>query len=117
MNMLRVDGSAKFVQPTLRPTYCFFAKCDFCEPEANFDDPLAFLDHLRGKHSAREGGSYTCRYGRTGLCPGLPAEGVNDIDYEAHLGRAHLAPLIGQQKSMEAKLLALRRMYFGNINE
>ena len=30
-----------------------------------------------------------CRYGKNGVCPSLPVEGVSDKDYEAHVKKNH----------------------------
>ena len=32
-----------------------------------------------------------CKYGKNGVCPSLPVEGVSDRDYEDHVARDHVA--------------------------
>ncbi|XP_048586401.1 vacuolar protein sorting-associated protein 54 [Nematostella vectensis] len=64
--------------------------CDLCSEKKIFRTPNDFSAHLRQTHCTKEGGSFVCRYGRNGVCPSLPVEGVSDRDYEAHVIKSHL---------------------------
>lgn len=67
-----------------------WSMCLVCDGKFSFETPQEFAEHLRSKHCSKEGGSFVCRYGRNGVCPSLPVEGVSDIDYEAHVQKSHV---------------------------
>ena len=71
-----------------------WSMCLVCESKLSFDSPNEFAKHLRSKHCSKEGGSFVCRYGRNGVCPSLPVEGVSDVDYEAHVEKNHIGSKI-----------------------
>lgn len=64
--------------------------CGVCPDKHIFRSPQDFSVHLRKYHCTREGGSFVCRYGRNGVCPSLPVDGVSDKDYEAHVEKNHI---------------------------
>lgn len=64
--------------------------CAICSDKIFFRTPKEFSSHLRQVHCTKEGGSFVCRYGRNGVCPSLPVEGVSDKDYEAHVKKNHI---------------------------
>lgn len=64
--------------------------CAICSDKIFFRTPKEFSGHLRQVHCTKEGGSFVCRYGRNGVCPSLPVEGVSDKDYEAHVKKNHI---------------------------
>ena len=57
---------------------------------------------LRQNHCTKEGGSYVCRYGTNNICPSLPLEGVNEMDYENHITRDHAG------KQIQCKILNIK---------
>ncbi|KAJ7371032.1 Vacuolar protein sorting-associated protein 54 [Desmophyllum pertusum] len=63
--------------------------CAICSDKIFFRTPREFSSHLRQAHCTKEGGSFVCRYGKNGVCPSLPVEGVSDKDYEAHVKKNH----------------------------
>ncbi|XP_068729722.1 vacuolar protein sorting-associated protein 54-like [Montipora capricornis] len=63
--------------------------CAICSDKIFFRTPREFSVHLRQVHCTKEGGSFVCRYGKNGVCPSLPVEGVSDKDYEAHVRKNH----------------------------
>ncbi|KAK2560887.1 Vacuolar protein sorting-associated protein 54 [Acropora cervicornis] len=63
--------------------------CAICSDKIFFRTPREFSVHLRQAHCTKEGGSFVCRYGKNGVCPSLPVEGVSDKDYEAHVKKNH----------------------------
>lgn len=63
--------------------------CAICSDKILFRTPREFSSHLRQVHCTKEGGSFVCRYGKNGVCPSLPVEGVSDKDYEAHVKKSH----------------------------
>lgn len=63
--------------------------CAICSDKIFFRTPREFSSHLRHVHCTKEGGSFVCRYGKNGVCPSLPVEGVSDKDYEAHVKKSH----------------------------
>ena len=67
-------------------------RCLYCKGPLvfNFKSPRQFCAHLRESHCSKEGGSFVCHYGRNGVCPSLPVDGVSDVDYEAHVARDHV---------------------------
>ncbi|XP_064600313.1 vacuolar protein sorting-associated protein 54-like [Liolophura sinensis] len=65
-------------------------RCSVCQDSGSFKSPRDFCRHLRDFHCTKEGGSFVCRYGSTGVCPSLPVEGVSDKDYEDHVVRHHV---------------------------
>ena len=73
--------------------------CALCSDKRIFRTPKDFGRHLRQYHCTKEGGSFVCRYGRNGVCPSLPVEGVSDKDYETHVERNH-AKLEGSECSI-----------------
>jgi vacuolar protein sorting-associated protein 54 len=75
-------------------------RCDFCQnKELVFESAAQFGQHLRDRHSTREGGSYICRYGVNNICSSLPYEGVSDRDYERHVVKCHIFPNKSKPKS------------------
>ena len=66
-------------------------RCVVCSDNLVFKSPREFCRHLRDVHCTKEGGSYVCKYGPTGVCPSLPVDGVSDKDYEDHVARDHVA--------------------------
>ncbi|WAR19536.1 VPS54-like protein, partial [Mya arenaria] len=80
-------------------------KCIWCQEKINFKTPKDFCRHLRDFHCTREGGSYVCRYGRNGVCPSLPVDGVSDLDYEEHIMRDHV------NQSAENTMSALQKLH------
>ena len=73
-----------------------WTKCVCCSEKSNFKTPRDFCRHLRDFHCTREGGSYVCRYGKNGVCPSLPLDGVSDLDYEEHIMRDHVNQSTGE---------------------
>jgi len=70
-----------------------WSKCEVCvNNELVFESAAQFGQHLRDRHSTREGGSYVCRYGANNICSSLPLEGVSDRDYELHIAKCHIFP-------------------------
>lgn len=67
-----------------------WSMCLVCDNKFSFETPREFAKHLRTEHCSKEGGSFVCRYGRNGVCPSLPVEGVSDVDYEAHVEKNHI---------------------------
>lgn len=67
-----------------------WSMCLICDGKFTFENPQDFVRHLRSTHCTKEGGSFVCRYGRNGVCPSLPVEGVSDVDYEAHIEKHHV---------------------------
>ena len=66
--------------------------CTVCDlKDTSFKSPREFCRHLRDYHCTKEGGSFVCKYGKNGVCPSLPVEGVSDRDYEDHVARDHVA--------------------------
>lgn len=63
--------------------------CAICSDKVFFRTPREFSSHLRQVHCTKEGGSFVCRYGKNGVCPSLPVEGVSDKDYEDHVRKNH----------------------------
>lgn len=77
-------------------------RCRLCV--IDFKSSKDFCRHLRQNHCTKEGGSYVCRYGTNNICPSLPLEGVNEMDYENHITRDHAGKQIqwhGRSKSFE----------------
>ena len=72
--------------------------CVVCERPFVFKSPRQFCLHLRECHCTREGGSFVCHYGRNGVCPSLPIDGVSDTDYEAHVVKDHVNAAIAAGK-------------------
>ncbi|XP_031550116.1 vacuolar protein sorting-associated protein 54-like [Actinia tenebrosa] len=64
--------------------------CGVCPDKRIFRFPKDFSAHLRQFHCTKEGGSFVCRYGRNGVCPSLPVDGVSDKDYESHVEKNHI---------------------------
>lgn len=73
--------------------------CLVCEGKFTFENPRDFVRHLRSEHCTKEGGSFVCRYGRNGVCPSLPVEGVSDVDYEAHVEKHHVGTSVKNENS------------------
>ena len=73
-----------------------WSQCSVCREKTAFGSPREFCRHLRDFHCTREGGSFVCRYGRTGVCPSLPVDGVSDRDYENHIMRDHVEQDFGE---------------------
>lgn len=63
--------------------------CAICSDKIFFRTPREFSSHLRQLHCTKEGGSFVCHYGKNGVCPSLPVEGVSDKDYEDHVRKNH----------------------------
>lgn len=63
--------------------------CAICSDKKFFRTPREFSSHLRQLHCTKEGGSFVCHYGKNGVCPSLPVEGVSDKDYEDHVRKNH----------------------------
>ena len=70
-------------------------KCEYCKE--NFKSVGNFCRHLRDFHCTKEGGSFTCRFGRNGVCQSLPVDGVSDLDYEDHIVKDHAKPSMGNR--------------------
>ena len=77
-----------------------WSQCSVCREKTAFGSPREFCRHLRDFHCTREGGSFVCRYGRTGVCPSLPVDGVSDRDYENHIMRDHVEQDFGELGSV-----------------
>ena len=75
-----------------------WSQCNVCREKTIFGSPREFCRHLRDFHCTREGGSFVCRYGRTGVCPSLPVDGVSDMDYEHHIMRDHVEQELGKDQ-------------------
>ena len=87
-----------------------WAMCLVCEGKFRFDTPQDFVRHLRSEHCTKEGGSFVCRYGRNGVCPSLPVEGVSDVDYEAHVEKHHVGSSLGNGKiNLHISILSTQR--------
>ena len=77
-------GSTPYIVP--------WKNCTVCENSSLvFKSPREFCRHLRDFHCTKEGGSFVCKYGKNGVCPSLPVEGVSDRDYEDHVAKDHVA--------------------------
>ncbi|GMR59937.1 hypothetical protein PMAYCL1PPCAC_30132 [Pristionchus mayeri] len=87
MSMSHKTGPSVFPNPPKAPGYQ--RKCNYCSSKTEYYDASEFGRHLRVAHSTKEGGSFVCKYGETGVCPHFPPEGVSDYDYEAHLRKFH----------------------------
>lgn len=79
--------------------------CAICSDKIFFRTPREFSSHLRQAHCTKEGGSFVCRYGKNGVCPSLPVEGVSDIDYEAHVKKNHTKQEESKYKYFNLNLL------------
>ena len=75
-------------------------RCRLCV--IDFKSSKDFCRHLRQNHCTKEGGSYVCRYGTNNICPSLPLEGVNEMDYENHITRDHAG------KQIQCKILNIK---------
>ncbi|CAJ0939235.1 unnamed protein product, partial [Mesorhabditis belari] len=112
-----MSQSRKKISDTNKSSYP--RHCDVCPSRGHpFYDASEFVHHLRNTHLTREGGSFVCRYGPNGVCPSLPLEGVNDIDYEAHLRRFHTttAPQPKARPSNDEKAFTMARHEFFESN-
>ncbi|KAK3733355.1 hypothetical protein QZH41_013684 [Actinostola sp. cb2023] len=76
--------------------------CGVCPEKTFFRSPNDFSVHLRQDHCTKEGGSFVCRYGRNGVCPSLPLDGVSDKDYVAHVEKNHIRLDKGNTESPSA---------------
>lgn len=81
-----------------------WSQCNVCRERTIFGTPREFCRHLRDFHCTREGGSFVCRYGRNGVCPSLPVDGVSDMDYEHHIMRDHVEQEIDGSKSAVSRI-------------
>ena len=79
--------------------------CLVCESKKVFNNAEEFRMHLRMVHCTKEGGSYVCRYGRHGVCPSLPVEGVSDRDYASHVEKVHVL--------LDGKSFSRKNLLFG----
>ncbi|XP_022239536.1 vacuolar protein sorting-associated protein 54-like isoform X2 [Limulus polyphemus] len=63
--------------------------CCICPHMPAFINSRDFCQHLQNCHCVKNGRSFICQYGKSGVCASLPAEGVCSQDYIEHVIKHH----------------------------